>query len=81
MFICLYFLGIILMGLYWKNHRADDKRQAWVALLAFVAVNSLSFALSCTFFAFKLDFLMDGLATRKRGMFFVYPRPNIAVVF
>jgi hypothetical protein len=63
MFICLYFLGIILMGLYWKNHRADDKRQAWVALLAFVAVNSLSFALSCTFFAFKLDFLMDGLAT------------------
>ncbi len=53
------------MGLYWKNHRQDNKRLTWISLLAFVAVNSLCFALSCTFFAFKLDFLMDGLATRK----------------
>jgi len=53
------------MGLYWKDHRKDDKKKSWIALLAFVAVNSLCFGLACTFFAFKLDFLMDGLATRK----------------
>lgn len=53
------------MGLYWKNHRQDEKRKAWVVLLAFLAVNSMCFALSCTFFAFKLDYLMDGLATGK----------------